>query len=179
MPLGQSTNPGGAFLDFKELVRRSDGPVYIFARVHEFKPAETGTKRSERGPVLPTVADIFIATGPEAGQLHPMEEICGAPTAALRGVKNPSMKNGWTISEPVNDLMVPWPFIVSVGTNAGNEFVQFDVPKGAHLEQAEALYAKFGDDELWNGAPASVPAQNGKEPVGAGVGGGARKKPWE
>lgn len=186
MPLGQPTSTGGAFLDFKELVRRSEGAVYIFARIHEFKPAETGTKRSELGPVLPVVADIFVATGPDAGQLHPMEEIINAPTAALRGVKNPSAKNQWAIIDPVNELMTPYPFVISIGENAGREYARFDVPKGAHLEQAEALYAKFGDDELWTAtAPsASVPAQNNgsgdKESVGAGVGsGGAKPKPWE
>ncbi len=74
---------------------------------------------------------------------------------------------------------MPYPFVVSIGNNAGNDFVKFDVPRGAHLEQAEALYTKFGDDELWNGAPAEVPAQRAEtvaEPVGAGA--GASKKPW-
>lgn len=182
MPLGDSTPTGGGFLDFKDLVTRSNGPVFIFARVQEFKEKETGTKRSERGPILPVVADIFIATGPDAGQLRPMEEIIGAPTAALRGVKNPSAKNGWAIAEPVNEVGVPYAFIVSIGNNAGNDYVQFDIPKGAHRDQANALYEKFGDDELWNGAPAEVPAQRGEEaegePVGAGAGGGASKKPW-
>lgn len=187
MPLGQNTNPGGgSYLDFKELVHRADGPVFIFARVHEFKPVEKNTKRSERGPVLPVVADIFIATGPDAGQLHPMEEIIGAPTAALRGVRNPSNKNDWAILEPVNETGVAWPFVVSVGLNAGSEFVKFDTPKGAHLERAEELYAQFGDDELWKGQPvaggANVPAQGGsgedKEPVGAGTG-ATRKRPWD
>lgn len=179
MPLGQPTRTGGSFLDFKDLIARSDGPVFIFAKVHEFKAPETGTKRSERGPILPVVTDIFIATGPDAGQLRPMEEIIGAPTAALRGVKNPSTKNGWAIAEPVNEVGVPYPFVVSIGNNAGNDFVKFDVPRGAHLEQAETLYAKYGDDELWSGAAAEVPAprtESAGEPVGAGA--GASKKPW-
>lgn len=175
MPLGQPSSTGGGYLDFKDLVTRSNGPVFIFARVKEFKAPETGTKRSERGPILPVVADIFIATGPDAGQLRPEEEIIGAPTAALRGVKNPSAKNQWTISEPVNEVGVPYAFVVSIGNNAGNDYVQFDVPKGAHADQAEALYAKYGDDELWSGAPAEVPAQRAEEPVGAGAG---SKKPW-
>lgn len=186
MPLGQSTNPGGGFLNFKDLVERSGGTVYVFARIKEFKAPESNTKRSERGTVVPVITDIFVATGPEAGRLYPEEDISGAPTGPLRGVKNPSMKNNWTISEPVNEVGVAYPFIVSIGNNAGNDFVQFDPPKGAHMEQAEALYAKFGDDELWNSAPAaaSIPAQNDgsgdKESVGAGVGsGGAKPKPWE
>lgn len=181
MPLGTAQSTGGGFYDFKDLVDRSGGPVFIFAKVKEFKAAETGTKRSERGAILPVVADIFIATGPDAGQLKPEEEIIGAPTAALRGVNNPSAKNGWAISEPVNKVGVPYAFIVSIGENAGNAYVKFDLPKGAHQVTAEQLYEKFGDDELWNGVPAEVPAQRGedKEPVGAGAGaGGAKKKPW-
>lgn len=173
MPLGQPTSTGGAFLDFKDLVTRSDGPVFIFARIHEFKASESGTKRSERGPIVPVVADIFVATGPDAGQLHPMEEIIGAPTAALRGVKNPSAKNNWTIAEPMNELDTTYPFMVSIGTNAGNAYVQFDVPKGAHWDQASSLYEQFSEEKMWAAQPVSkVSSPSAEAPVEAG------KRPW-
>lgn len=177
MALGQPTVTGADYLDFKDLVTRSSGPVFIFARNREFKAPETGTKRSERGPVLPVVADIFVATGPDAGQLHPMEEIIGAPTAALRGAKNPNNKNGWQILPPVNELNVTYPFIVSIKNNAGNDYVAFDVPKGAHWDQAAALYGQFGEEGIWVGK-AAAPAAPVNEEASTPLGAGASKRPW-
>lgn len=185
MPLGESNQTGGGFFDFKDLVTRSGGTVFVFCRPHEFKEAESGTKRSERGPVLPVVTDVFVATGPDAGRLLPMEEIIGAPTAALRGVKNPSAKNNWTISEPTNAIDVAgnlaYPFIVSIGNNAGNDFVQFDKPKGAHADRANELYEKFGGDAMWSGkvpAGAVPPAAKPEPAMAAAAAGGDDDLPW-
>lgn len=183
MALGQPVATGADFLNLKDIVARSGGPVLIFAVCRQFKPVETGTDRSKRGPVLPVVADIFIADGPMAGALYTGEEIIGAPTGALRGAKNPSVKNGFKVLPPANPLNTPFAFVVSVKNNAGNDYVAFDLPKGADEQRAEQLYAQFGDDKIWAGQANQIappaPAQQAQPAQALGGQVPAQQPAWQ
>ena len=163
MALQRARRTGGGFLDLRELA--ADGPVLAVFRVRSFEPGE----KNDFGNVnLPVIADVLIASGPRAGEVHAGERFIGAVTSTLRGVRNP--KPGEQPEPPatsVGDEIVGRIKVVNQGK--GNAFAGIDEPSDAEMAAVELVYA---DGKGWDNAPAPASAP---EPASAGAG---KSRPW-
>lgn len=167
MALTKGKRLGGAFLDLKEVADK--GPVVCIFRLVEYLEDEPG----DFGRITPVVADVLICDGPRKGEVHPGERFIGGITAPLRGVPNPNKLKNIPLLPPETEIGQEIVLRVKV-TNKGksNAGAVGDEPSDSEMEAAEAVYEGMGGEALWSAAQSSA------EPVGAGVGGGERKKPW-
>ncbi len=166
MALKKATRTGGGFLDLKELAR--DEPVLCVFRIVEFHEPE----KADFGYILPVIADVLIASGPSAGEVHPAERFIGAITCTLRGVSNPNHQKGERPSAPVEEVGAE--LCVRVGVkNAGkpNAFAVGDVTSDAEDVAIGKVYDSLGGEALWSKAAAGA-----KELATAGASNGT--KPW-
>lgn len=165
MTLKRAKRTGGAFLNLKELVAESGGQVLAVFRIVEFQESEKAT--GFHGVNLPVVADVFIASGPRAGEVHLGERFIGAITSALRGVRNPNITKGEKAEEPTNEIgdeIVCRLKVLNPGQpNAG---VVGDEPSDAECDAVEELYS----DDVWETA-----TEVEEKPKAAASG---KKRPW-
>lgn len=168
MALQKAIRTGGDFLDLRELA--AGKPVLAVFRVREFHTPELG----EHGYLLPVVADVFVADGPRAGEVHLSERFIGSITSALRGVRNPNKNKGEQPQSPANKVGDEIVVRLSV-KNEGkpNAFAVGDEPSDTEYAAVEAAYNAAGGEALWVTAE-QAPTTNGQL-VGAGAGNG---RPW-
>jgi hypothetical protein len=132
---------GGGYLDFAELTE--DGPIVCVFHLVEFCDPEPG----DYGLKVPVIADVLICDGDRAGEVCPGENIFGAPTGPLRGVKNP--KKGDKIRDildPVNELGDEITFRVDyIEKKGGQGFVALDPPSRSDTKTADEAYAALAE----------------------------------
>ena len=149
MTLSTPTVTGGDYLDLKALA--ADGPVLAVFRIRAFQEPEMGDFGAYKVPV---VADVLICSGPQAGEVHPSEQFIGAPTNALRGVKNP--KKGEQPQPPATKVGDEIAARIAVVEKKGSQpFVGLDAPSDVEFEAIAKVYA---DGAGWNAAQAPVMA---------------------
>lgn len=174
MTLSVPTVTGADYLDLKELT--ANGPVLAVFRIRSFEEPEMGDYGAYKVPVI---ADVFIASGPRQGEVHKSERFIGAPTNALRGVKNP--KKGEMPEPPTTVVGQEIAARVNLVERRGSQpFVGLDVPSQPEFEAIAAAYEAAGGKALWDrpaapAAPAAAPAQ--PAPAQAAPQGEARP-PW-
>lgn len=153
MTLAKPTVTGGDFLDLKELA--ANGPVLAVFRIRAFEDAEMGDFGAYKVPVL---ADVLICSGPRKGEVHTSERFIGAPTNALRGVKNP--KKGEQPAAPTTKAGDELAVRVAVVEKKGaNPFVGLDTPSDVEFAAIVEVHGPNG--EGWNAAPAPALATAG------------------
>src|SRR5690606_23884904 len=133
-------------------------------RIRSFEEPEMGDYGAYKVPVI---ADVFIASGPRQGEVHKSERFIGAPTNALRGVKNP--KKGEMPEPPTTVVGQEIAARVNLVERRGSQpFVGLDVPSQPEFEAIAAAYEAAGGKALWDrpaaapaapAAPAAAPAQ--------------------
>ena len=157
MTLARPAVTGGDYLDLKTLA--ANGPVLAVFRIRAFQDPEMGDFGSYKVPV---VADVLICSGPQKGEVHPSEQFIGAPTNALRGVKNP--KKGEQPQPPttrVGDEIAAR--IALVEKKGSAAFVGLDAPSDVEFEAIAKVHA---DGAGWNAtqAPAAEMATAAPKP---------------
>ena len=153
MTLSVPTVTGADYLDLKELT--ANGPVLAVFRIRSFEEPEMGDYGAYKVPVI---ADVFIASGPRQGEVHKSERFIGAPTNALRGVKNP--KKGEMPEPPTTVVGQEIAARVNLVERRGSQpFVGLDVPSQPEFEAIAAAYEAAGGKALWDApaAPAAAP----------------------
>lgn len=159
----------GGFLDLKELA--ADGPVLCIFHIREFCEDEPG----DFGRLVPVVADVFVADGPRAGEVHPGERFIGGITAPLRGVPNPNKQKNIGVLPPENEIGDEIVLRVKVNNpGKGNAGAVGDEPSDTEFKAAIAAYEKAGGEAIWSAVPAQ---RNGQEPAAAASTGGGQR-PW-
>lgn len=174
---------GGAFLDWKELTAYGQRPRVAVFRIKEFCAPEPSNYGAPRVPVI---VDVLLCDGDEAGEVHGPEKMIGAPTAPLRGVKNPT-RDAPEVLPPANSVGDELVFRVSfVERKGSNPFLALDEPSQAEIKLAEQIYAQYawqgkptGEAPLaatgTEGAPAAAPA-SAPQPAAADA---AKRMPWD
>jgi hypothetical protein len=150
MTLAKPTVTGGDFLDLRELT--ANGPVLAVFRIRAFEDPEMGDYGAYKVPVI---ADVLICSGPHRGEVHLSERFIGAPTNALRGVKNP--KKGEQPQPPATQVGQELAVRVSLVEKKGsNPFVGLDIPSDVEFAAIAEVHANGAG---WNAAPAPAPMQ--------------------
>jgi hypothetical protein len=149
MTLAKPVVTGGDFLDLKELA--ADGPVLAVFRIREFEDKEMGDFGAYKVPVI---ADVLICSGPRKGEVCKSERFFGAPTNALRGVRNP--KKGEEPEPPTTKIGDEIAGRVSIVSKKGsNPFVGLDTPSDVEFAAIAEVHANGAG---WSAAPAAQPA---------------------
>jgi hypothetical protein len=150
MTLAKPTVTGGDFLNLKELA--ADGPVLAVFRIRAFEDPEPGDYGY---PKVPVIADVLICSGPRKGEVHLKERHIGAPTAALRGVKNPTVKDP-TVLPPTTKVGDEIAARIAVVSKKGaNPFVGLDQPSDVEFAAIAEVHANGAG---WGAAPAAQSA---------------------
>lgn len=146
MTLAKPTVTGGDFLDLKELT--ANGPVLAVFKIRSFEEPEMGDFGAYKVPV---VADVLICSGPRKGEVHRSEKFIGAPTNALRGVKNP--KKGEQPEPPTTQIGQELAVrVATVAKKGANPFVGLDIPSDVEFAAIAEVHA---DGAGWSAAPAA------------------------
>jgi hypothetical protein len=155
MTLAKPVVTGGDFLDLKELA--ADGPVLAVFRIRAFEDPEMGDFGAYKVPVI---ADVLICSGPRKGEVHTSERFIGAPTNALRGVKNP--KKGEQPQPPTTKTGDEIAARVSVVEKKGsNPFVGLDTPSDVEFAAIAGVHA---DGAGWSAVTPQPAAAAGRPP---------------
>lgn len=161
MALKSAVKTGGDFLDLKELT--ADGPILAVFRIQEYLDPEKG----DFGWLLPVIADVFIVDGDQAGEVHLGEKIIGAPTSALRGVRNPDARKNERPQPPETEIGDEIATRLTLKLpGKPNQFVVGDVPSKTEMAIVEKAYEAAGGAALWDKAPemagAGAPSKSGR-----------------